>query len=218
MDRKELVESSSSQNVNLSIASFQKRGAGEETVTVSLSDGSSFFMPLPLRDSWVPGKFLDEDDMEYLHTEDSYIRGREWAASRLALREDSSGRMMQKLQQRGYSSGVSRRILDDMKTLGFLDDHRFTELWLRERLRTHPEGRNALVAGLQKRGISGEIARSQVFTLVSAEDELQALDQCLKKFRRQKLSDEKLLQRLMRRGFSYSSIKRKLDRDNYGST
>ena len=213
MDRKGLVESSSSQNVNLSIASFQKRGAGEETVTVSLTDGSSFFMPLPLGDSWVAGKSLSEEELEMLKVEDSYIRGREWAASRLALREDSSGRMMQKLLLKGYSSEVSRRILSLMNTLGFLDDCRFSELWLRERLKTHPEGRDALVSGLQKRGIPGGLARSQVSLLVSPEDELQALDLCFTKFKRQNLSDEKLLQRLLRRGFSYSSIKNKLDRD-----
>ncbi|MDA3957626.1 RecX family transcriptional regulator [Oceanispirochaeta sp.] len=215
MDRKGLVVSSSSLNVNISIASLQKRGAGKETITVSLTDGSSFFMPLPLDASWVAGKILSDEDLERLIEEDSYVRGKEWAASRLALREDSSGRMMQKLQKRGYSSLVSRRILSDMIALGFLDDYRFSELWLHERLKIHPEGRDALVAGLQHRGVSGDIARTQVVRLITDEDEQKALQQCYNKLKRQSLSDEKIIKNLLRRGFPYSSIKNKVRRDYF---
>jgi len=211
MDREELVESSSSQNVNISIASLQKRGAGKETVRVSLSEGSSFFMPQPLEPSWIPGKVLSEEDLELLRSEDSYIRGKEWAASRLAVREDSSGRMMLKLQQRGYSTPVCRRILDNMESLGFLDDHRFSELWISLRLQTHPEGRDALVAGLQKRGVPGNIARAQVQNLVSDQDEAAALHRAAEKLRH--LTSDKLFKKLLVRGFSYSSIKKELARD-----
>jgi regulatory protein len=213
MDREELVESSSSLNVNISIVSLQKRGNGKETVTVSLSDGSSFFMPLPVNPLWEQGWILTEEELDTLHQEDSYVRGKEWAASRLALREDSSGRMMQKLQIRGYSSENSRRIILDMIGLGFLDDRRFSEIWILDRLKVNPEGREALVAGLQKRGVSGEIAREMVYTLVSPEDEDDGLKRNIQKLKRLNLEDEKLIQRLVRRGFSYSSIKNKLNRD-----
>jgi len=213
MDREELVESSSSQNVNISIASLQKRGSGKETVTVSLSDGSSFFMPLPLNPGWIPGKTLSEEDLDLLKAEDSYVRGKEWAASRLAVREDSSGRMFQKLQQRGCSPDTGRRILEDLEALGFLDDYRFAGLWISERLKTHPEGRDALIAGLQKRGIPGSVARDCVNEQVSSEDEAEALSRIARKFKGMKLTEDRILRRLVARGFSYSSIKKELTRD-----
>lgn len=215
MDREELVESSSSQSVNIFIASLQKRGSGKETVTVSLSDGSSFFMPLALNESWVPGYTLTEEDMALLKVEDSYVRGKEWAASRLALREDSSGRMAQKLMQRDYSPAVAKRIVADLADLGFLDDVRFASLWLRDRMRVHPEGRDSLLAGLQKRGVPAGTARSCITENVSDEDVDAGLERLIEKLTsRSALSDEKLIKRLQRRGFSYSSIKNKLDRDN----
>ncbi|MDC7233554.1 MAG: regulatory protein RecX [Spirochaetales bacterium] len=216
MDRRELVESSSSQNVNISIASLQKRGSGKETVTVFLSEGSSFFMPLPLQESWVPGYLLNEDDLLFLKEEDAYVRGKEWAASRLALREDSSGRMAQKLLQREYPASVVRRIIDDLTGLGFLDDQRFASLWLRERIRSHPEGKESLTAGLQKRGVPSGIARSCVDEYVNDRDIDEGLQRLIDKLTSVPSVDrDKLIRKLQRRGFSYSSIIKKLDRDNF---
>lgn len=215
MDRKELVESSSSQNVKLSITSLQKRGSGRETVTVSLSDGSSFFIPIDLNENWIPGFILSEEDLDLLKTEDSYVRGKEWAASRLAMREDSSGRMMQKLIQREYSPDVAKRIVEKLSALGFLNDERFATLWLRDRMRSHPEGRDALFAGLLKRGVPSGIAGNCIAENVSDDDIEKGLDSLIEKLKsRSTLSNEKLIQRLQRRGYSYSSIKNKLDRDN----
>jgi regulatory protein len=215
MDREELVESSSSQNVKLSITSLQKRGSGKETVTVSLSDGSSFFIPIDLNASWIPAYILSEEDLALIKEEDSYIRGKEWAASRLALREDSSGRMAQKLMQREYSPALARRIVAELSEMGFLDDERFASLWLRERMRSHPEGRDALFAGLMKRGVPSAIAGDCIADNVSDEDIEKGLDHLIEKLKsRNSLSNEKLILRLQRRGYSYSSIKKKLDRDN----
>ena len=87
MDKEGLVESSSFQNVNLSIASLQERGSGKETVRVFLSEGSSFFMPLPLPDTWQRGSLLGEADLALLREEDSFVRGREWVVSCLVRRE-----------------------------------------------------------------------------------------------------------------------------------
>ena len=216
MDRREPEESSSSPSVNLSIATVQKRGAGKETVTVSLSDGSSFFMPLPLPGEWAKGWLLTEDELETLKEGDAYVRFREWAASRLAAREDSSGRMYQKLLKKECPAPIARRIIEEMKSLGFLDDRRFAELWVAERLRTRPEGRQALITGLLQRGVDRDVASQLVGAVVDAEDEDQALESCIRKWNvteSEGRDRERLIRRLMRRGFSYSRIKKKLARD-----
>ncbi len=222
MDREEPEESSSSQNVNLSIASLQKRSSGRETITVSLSDGSSFFIPLPLPEGWAAGYVLEEEEYQHLKEEDSYVRGKEWAASRLASREDSSGRMVQKLMQREYSSSVARRIVSDLTDLGFLDDARFAEIWIRERLRSHPEGPDALLAGLLNRGVPSGTAKEVIAESVTPDDVDWALERAIAKVSTpsvttgeapEELSD-KQIRTLMRRGFSYNSIKKKLNRDN----
>ena len=216
MDRREPEESSSSPSVNLSIATVQKRGAGKETATVSLSDGSSFFMPLPLPGDWGAGWPLSEDDLGELMRGDAYVRFKEWAASRLAAREDSSGRMYQKLVKKECPPPIARMVVEEMKRLGFLDDRRFAELWVAERLKTRPEGRQALIAGLQQRGVGREIASEIVDREVDTDDEDEALERCIVKWRVRESegSDrERLIRRLIRRGFSYSRIKNKLVRD-----
>ena len=169
-------------------------------------------MPLPLSDTWQRGSLLGEADLAFLREEDSFVRGREWAASRLARREDSTGRMEQKLLQRGYNPGVIRRIIDEMVALGFLDDRRFAGLWLADRLRHHPEGREALLGGLLKRGVPSSVSREVLGRLVSDRDCEVALERALETLRAQgDLSEEKLIRRLLRRGFSYLAIKGKLN-------
>ncbi len=216
MDRREPEESSSSPSVNLSIASVQKRGAGKETATVSLSDGSSFFMPLPLPGMWGCGHLLSEEELASLNEGDAYVRFREWAASRLAAREDSSGRMFQKLVKKECPPLIARKIVEEMKSLGFLDDRRFAEFWVADRLKTRPEGRQALIAGLQQRGVERDIAFEIVGREVDGEDEDEALESCIVKWKVRESGGrdrERLIRRLMRRGFTYSNIKKKLARD-----
>ncbi len=215
MDRGEPEESSSSQNVNIFIQSIRERGAGGNTVTVSLSTGSSFFMSLPLPEGWEQGRELGEEEQAFLEGEDAYVRAREWAAGRLALREDSSGRFYQKLMKKGFSPEVSRRVIEEMKVLGFLDDRRFASLWLRERLCSHPEGRKALLAGLCMRGVPRDTAFYVLNEELNEEDETEALKRCFHKLTRNpgfKGQDKKAVQRLkgqlLRRGFSLSGINR----------
>ena len=181
-----------------------------------MSDGSSFFMPLPLPSGWSAGTALSEEERESLREGDAYIRFKEWAASRLAAREDSSGRMFIKLTGRGCSPQIARRIIDEMTAMGFLDDRRFAELWVAERLRTRPEGRQALLAGLLQRGVDRDIAAEIVNRDVDSTDEDQALEHCIVKWKVRESEGaerERLIRRLLRRGFSYSAVKNKLARD-----
>ncbi len=215
MDNGEPEESSSSQSVNIFIASIKERGAGGETVKVSLSTGSSFFMPLPLPEDWIEGKSLDEENLLFLKQENSHVKAREWAASRLALREDSSGRFYQKLLQKGFDPDICRTVLDEMKALGFLDDRRFASLWMKNRLQSCPEGRKALLAGLLQRGVDRDAALSVLEHEMNEEDESDALERCFLKLTRMSscgTMDEKaqlrLKRQLLRRGFSLHEINR----------
>jgi SOS response regulatory protein OraA/RecX len=106
-----------------------------------------------------------------------------------------------------------------MRELGYLDDRETGEAWLGQRLERRPEGRAALVAGLQKRGVSRETAEELVRQHVPDALELQNARRAL-----QKLypggSSARLLQsaperrraarRLAARGFALPMIRRVL--------
>jgi regulatory protein len=215
MDRKELEESSSSPNVNLFITDLRKRGTREETVKVSLSDGSSFFIPSAWGERFRKGTPVGGEDLEEIRRTDLYIRCKEWAADFLASREESSGRLIRKMITRGYDRSTGLRVLGEMQDLGFQDDFRFAEQWLTSRMRKHPESRSHLEAGLVQRGVDRDLAHRAVFELVSTEDEEDMLRRCIRKFVPEgTAAGEKDVRRILRRGFSYSAIKRNLVHDN----
>ena len=215
MDREELVESSSSQNVNLFVADLRKRGTRKETVLVSLSEGSSFFIPSAWAERFGKGVHLGESDLEEIRRADEYIRCKEWGAAFLASREESSGRLLQKMIQRGYSRDTGREVIEELQQLGFQDDARFAEQWLRGRMKSHPESRRYLEARLVQRGVSRSIAGESVSGMVGQEEELYMLRLLIEKWIPDPSgADEKQIRRIMSRGFSYSFIKRNLFNDN----
>ncbi len=208
MDSEEQDESSNSQSVR--VLSLKERGNGKESWEVLLSTGASFFMPFPFVANWEIGRVLTPKEYDLLLQEDSYLRGREWAAGRLALREDSSGRMYKKLLQKGYPSDLSHRIIQSLEDFGFLDDRRFGSLWVQERLRTHPEGKMALEAGLRHRGVPSAVAREVVEKEWEGLEEDQLLAKAARKLERVQPSREKITRQLLCRGFSPGSIHRYL--------
>ncbi len=215
MDRKEPEEGSSSPNVNLHIADLRRRGTREETVAVTLSEGSSFFIPLEWSREFPKGTPLGEEQLERIQQADQYIRCREWGASFLASREESSGRLVLKMIQRGFDRETGLRVLAELQELGFQDDHRFAEQWIRSRCRRHPESRSHMEAGLVQRGVERDLARQVLREEVSEEDEQEMLVLYIEKvIPPGKTPDEKVIRRIMRRGFSYNRIKDYLFRRN----
>jgi SOS response regulatory protein OraA/RecX len=215
MVRKEPEDGSSSQNVNLFIADLRKRGSRKETVTVALSEGSSFFIPADWAERFAKGTGINEDELEEIRRIDCYIRCKEWAAGFLAVREESSGRLLQKMAVRGFDNDTGLRVINEMQALGFQDDIRYAELWLEGRMKKHPESRILLEAGLVQRGVDRDIARNCVQTMVDDAAEEEMLHRCIEKIiPRECPEKDKLIRRLMRRGFSYSAIKRNLFHDN----
>ena len=208
MDREGPEEGSSSPNVNPYIADVRRRGTREETVAVTLSEGSSFFMPSDWIDIFSKGTRLGEEDLQKIRSMDQYIRCKEWGAAYLASREESSGRLLQKMAQKGYDRALSQKVLEELQTLGFQDDLRFAGQWIRSRMRRHPESRSYMEAGLVQRGVERAAAHEAVCREVSDEEENAMLQRCIDKMIKPgQEQDEKALRRIMRRGFSYNRIK-----------
>lgn len=218
MVREEPGEGSSSPNVNpITITALRKRGTREETLGVSLSEGSSFFIPSEWACRFAAGTAVDEEALEEIRRADAYIRCKEWAAPFLAAKEESSGRLLQKMAARGYDRETGKAVLRELQALGFQDDARFAEQWLRSRMRKHPEAPGHLEAGLIRRGVEAAIAREAVAEAAGPEELRDMLRRCIDKFLPAGSSgepSEKGVRRIMRRGFSYGAIKRNLTHDN----
>jgi regulatory protein len=129
------------------------------------------------------------------------------ALSFLARSEHCRFQLSLKLRKKGYSDSEIFLALEYLEADGSLDDNRFAEAWLRNRLISHREGKKKLLAALRERGVKWDIAESAVSAFFETVDER---DSCLKaaqKLLRLGKTGEKLGVALMRKGFSSSLVK-----------
>lgn len=138
------------------------------------------------------------------------IRGRGQALALLARTEHSRFLLSRKLLQRGHEPQVIDPVLDELEADGSLSDERFAEGWVRSRLRSHPEGRSHLLAGLRTRGVDGALAESAIDRVLREGEHsmVDAARSCAERLTRRRALDARALaDRLYRRGFSGSVVR-----------
>jgi len=180
-------------------------------VLISLSDGSSFcVLDVARRRSLVEeGTTLSTDERNRLEEESEGLEAERKAVDLLSRSPHSRSGLRLKLLRRGFSEKAADRGLARMEELGYLDDAAFAEQWLAYRLERHPEGCQALLAGLLKRGIAADLARETIERGFSREQEEQCARRVLAKLRPMtRQSRTGVARKLSARGFSASLIYR----------
>ncbi len=178
---------------------------------ISLSDGSSFFVPRELIEALdlAPGGECDEAALAELRHAHLLHEATEKAIELLARSEHSRFLLSRKLLQREFPEGVIRDALDRLEERGYLDDRRFAEQWVASRVRRRPEGETALIAGLQARGVDGGRAREVVeaFKREFPEELERAIERAgARILRRPGVGEAELREKLQRRGFRPSDV------------
>jgi len=139
----------------------------------------------------------------------------EQALRYLGRREHSSLELKRKLRRKGFAS-IADQVIAALEEKGYLDDERFTRLFLREKIRLKQWGPQRLRLELRTRGIHPEMIerllaqelppnriRSQAKTLASRK---------LQNLRRPTFKDRQRLWRFLRgRGFSSDTIREALE-------
>ncbi|MFO7729265.1 MAG: regulatory protein RecX [Spirochaetia bacterium] len=202
------AESSSSQSVNPHITAL-KEGASGEYVQVLLSDSSSFFVPpytlveLRLRIDLEVGDAL----FGQLRAADELLSAKYKVAELLTRREHSRFELSNKLKKRQYSKEVISKALDAFQESKLLDDRRFAEIWIRNRLRRKSEGPTKLKAALKQKGVADEVIEEVLPREYGAEARQQALEQATEKSIKKSQGDrDKFIRMLLYRGFSWKQI------------
>ncbi len=213
MGREEQGESSSSQNVNISLTAIRRGAKGKDECI--FSDGSSFFISRGSspRLGLVKGRSYSRAQVLGLEHKALTEEVTRRALNLLSFREHSRMQLRIKLAAREYSGEVIEEVLNLLEDEGSLNEERFCRSWIRSRLRKHPEWGRVLVAGLVKAGISMRFAEKIVAEELENEDEYLVLCRAaagIEKNRRN--TGKKLIKKLISRGFSYNQV------INYSST
>jgi regulatory protein len=207
MASREPGRSSSSPSVRIQQLVRKKRGRPGEEITVVLDDASSFSIPMRV---WEDDPFhetdeLDLDRWESILARSRLLQCRSFAMSLIARAEHSRFLLRQKLLVRNVDPDIIDAVLHDLTESGALSDDRYAVSWTRSRMRSHPEGRTHLVAGLRNRGID-PAAAERAIDQVLAEESLTMLDGARsyveRLTRRRHIPPEQIEAKLYRRGFS----------------
>ena len=202
---------SSSPSAEPTILRIEQKGAGREQVRVDLSDGSSFFVlrHVQLQEGLFPGDRISSGRVQDVQRRSDRLSAERVALSLIARAPHTREGLRLKLSKRGLPPDATAAAMDRMAELGYLDDHRFAEEWLRMRMARHSEGRVAMLAGLLKRGIPRDIAERAVEETVSPADELRALLRAVDRYAG-RYSGRRLAARLVARGFAPALVLRNL--------
>ena len=160
---------------SLTIRSLEIRGAGGETATVRLSDGSSFIAPLEIvaGEGLSAGIPLDDERLESLRSRAELALARWRALSLLSRSAQTRRALARKLEARGFSPGAVKAAIQRMAELGYLDDRAFAFDWARARVAGRAEGWKAVYRGLLARGVPRAIAGETATEVCSDEAELE---------------------------------------------
>jgi regulatory protein len=136
----------------------------------------------------------------------------ETAVRLLAQREHTRGELRQKLRQRGVTDDLSRKTLAECERLGYVNDDRTADLYVRE-LERKGFGPRRIRLSLKKKGVASPIVENTLSRHLSHSKELETARRVLQK--KQHTYDrepdarkrrEKIYRFLCSRGFSPSVI------------
>ncbi len=153
------------------------------------------------------GASVDEQDL--LEQERDFARER--ALRVLGYRERSEAELRQKLLDSGYPHEVTDAVVSRMAELSMVDDERFAAMWVRTRA-TAGFGRRRIERELSTRGVAPETISSAFAALEDHDEVADAVASLRGRAPRDPKERERLLRRLITRGFSMSTALEALSR------
>ncbi len=119
--------------------------------------------------------------------------------------------------RRGLDEDYAKSILEKLRTKGFIDDEKFAEWYVKNRLESGKYGENRIKAELIKKGVSRDLIYQVLDKFKDNETYKEAQNEKIQSYiekmkRTLKAKDErelknKMIQRLMAKGFRYEDVK-----------
>ena len=152
------------------------------------------------------GVFSGEDEEDIIDAGFCYAAESK-ALSYLARAEQSRFNLTRKLGAKGIEKRHIENALDYLEREGSLSDARFARAWLDVRKINHLEGRARLSSELAFRGIAREVADAALDEFFSENSEEAICKKALEKCSRLGMREEKIINYLLRHGFSRKMIR-----------
>ncbi|MDP4093314.1 MAG: regulatory protein RecX [Bacillota bacterium] len=162
-------------------------------------------------------KDITEEQINHIKYEYNYKKAKSKAVGFLSLRLRSEKEVLVKLKNEGFSDETSYKVIEELKSLGYLNDKLYAQKYIYDRCKLKPESRKLLIIELQKKGISNDII-NEVAEDIEIDDYTVAEGLVRKKFGKYDLRDEKIVRRvysfLHHRGYEFEFIGDLLEKIN----
>lgn len=150
------------------------------------------------------GDEFDQDELDSAIELAEQALAKERAFRMLAHRDRSGSELESGLLKEGYSKATVTLVLDRLIELELVDDARFTESYVRSRLASG-YGARRILHELRGKGVEEQIAATAVAAASGEHDELSRARAALRgKTAVDRKERERLIRRLVSRGFSYA--------------
>lgn len=208
MARKVQEESSSSQNVKRNIQRISERGSAVEII---LSDSSPFFiMPEDFACLEISeGEDISPDEYEKLEILDEKRRAVKKSLDLISISSQTEYLLKIKLMKRDYSSVSISAALEYLHSRNLINDREYAEQWLISRLKKNPSGPYLLKGLLSGKGVARDISESVVDSFFTEDVMEEAISRQVEKLQRKKdITKDKIISRLLSKGFSMKDIRK----------
>lgn len=132
----------------------------------------------------------------------------------LSIRLKSEGEIKQYLKRKGASLDQQKNIITRLKKMDLINDQRFAEAFIHDKLMVSPSSRRKIFYELKKKYIAEDIINSSLKNEQLSDEE--SLNRLIAIKRRQSKYQDNLvlMQYLVRNGFNYSDVKKAINYHN----
>lgn len=169
------------------------------------------------------GKHLTEEEISEIKSISDLILAKETAYKFLSYKPRTQKEVEDKLRQKGFTQDIISKVIEDIKRYGFINDIEYARNFVLNRTKSKSLGKIALKQSLLLKGIPNEIIEQVLEERENLIDEfeiafelarkkLKLLKSSKKKKRNENELKRKIYEFLTRRGFTWETIGRVIDK------
>jgi len=157
---------------------------------------------------------LNSERIAELGKQDRVHRCYETAVRFLGFRPRSESELRDRLARRGFTADIIDTVITKLAGQGLINDSSFAHFWTENRETFNPRSRYLTRLELRKKGVAEDVING---TVAGLDDEENAYRSALNRVSRLTITDRRELQKklsdyLRRRGFSYETVNRTIEK------
>ena len=159
------------------------------------------------------GQEVDEKRLQEMMRAEEIRRARDDALNLLSYRSRSTKELERRLKQKGYEEETIREAVTGLQRVDLINDERFTNDWIKNRMTYRPMGKMRLTWELRQKGVAPELIDDALGEIDEEKEYEAALE--LAKSKAGKITEvdvrskrQKLASLLQRRGFNWDTVSR----------